>query len=233
MKTAIRWFTSFVLFAMFLVTSAICSAGSLTSLDLQWQALFQPVIAPPPLNLSLYIMDNGNTSSQIMITAVSPSDTGTTFVSTPNDPGFSNFVGYLTNGINDSVIISLANNSGSFQFGSLWSKTDLFGGSSLTTLGAISNVSLKVNELTVAIPGNDWNHNGTNTDVTADMQVSINTYPDSGTVVFLPSGSGGSGGGSGGSGSMVAPEPNTLFLLATGLAVLAFPLWKKRKQILH
>ena len=65
------------------------------------------------------------------------------------------------------------------------------------------------------------------------MQVSVNTYSDSGPVVFLPSGSGGSGGGSGGSGSMVAPEPNTLFLLATGLAVLAFPLWKKRKQILR
>jgi len=233
MKTAIRWFTPFILFAMFLVTSAICSAGSLTSLDLWWQG-GAAAIVPPPFNLSLYIVDNGNTSSQIMITAISPSDTGTTFVSTPSDPGFNNFVGYLTNGINDSVIISLDNNPGSNRLGWLFSKTDLFGGSSLTTLGAISNVSLKVNELTVAIPGNDWNHNGTNTDVTADMQVSINTYPDSGTVVFLPSSSsGGSGGGSGGGQSMVAPEPNTLCLLAAGLAALAFPIWKKRKQIFH
>ena len=232
MKTGIRWFAPFVLLIMFLAASATCLADSVTGLDLWWQG-GAAAIVPPPFNLSLYIMDNGNTSSQIMVTAISPSDTGTTFVSTPKDPGFSNFIGYLTNGINDSVIISLANNSGSQQFGALLSKTDLFGGSSLTTLGAISNVSLKVNELAVAIPGNDWNHNGTNTDVTADMQVSVNTYSDSGPVVFLPSGSGGSGGGSGGSGSMIAPEPNTLCLLATGLVALAFPLWKKRKQILH
>jgi len=230
MKTAIRWFTPFVLFAMFLATSSICSANQIVGPDLNWAVLQSESVSS--LNLSVYMLDSsGNPSQNILLTSVSPADDGTTFVSTILTPGFASFINILTNGADNNMVVSMKSPSGNSQFGTLTSESLWFGHSIDSSywagFNAVTNIGLKINDLQL-IPF------GPGTYVENNVSVSINTIPDSSPVVYLPSGSGGSGGGgSGGSGSMIAPEPNTLFLLATGLAVLAFPLWKKRKQILH
>ena len=228
MKTATHWFASLVLFAMFLTASAICTAGQIVGPIMDWAN--SSLEAVTSLNLSAYILDsNGNASQSILLTSVSPADTGKTFVSTVLTPGFGSFINILTNGADNNVVVSMTSPSGNSQFGTLSPESLWFGNSIDSSywagIGAITNVGLKVDDLQL-IPF------GHGTYVASDISASVNAIPDSSPVVFLPSGSG-SGGGSGGSPSLVAPEPNTLCLLATGLAALAVPLWKKRKQILR
>ena len=207
--------------AILLAMPAVCIPSSITSQDCSWFGS-QAILAPPPFNMSVYIVGSGYTSSNILLTTLAPSDTGTTFVDTPSDPGFNNFVSYLTNGVNDTLVVSLINPLNSSQFGTVpidGFKLDFFGGSSLLNIGEITNVCLRVNNLVIEIPGLNLNQNGTNTDITGDIRMSINTYSSDSGPVFLLNGDG--------SRIAIVPEPDAFVLVAAGLILMTPVFWKK------
>ena len=163
--------------ALFLASPATCKALMLIDGNQGW-AISKSEITTS-FRLNVYVWENGNASSNLFSAVVDPSSIGTTFYAGPTDPGFNQFVNWLTNSISGTVVIGLT----SLQTGSDWS-----GGvqkSELPSLQGVdvSGLSLKFNTLQLNTPGLDPNHNGINTD--GNFGATLSTMPEPNTAVLL------------------------------------------------
>jgi hypothetical protein len=152
-----------------------------------WQTMKHENISS--CDLDLYVWENGNSSSKILSTVISPSDVGLTFTATSADPGFSDFVNYITNGTDGYVVVELKSPGGNNLSGfSL--ESDIFdkpttGISDLQGCDPITSVSLKINNFTLLSPGGDLWHDGICTYVNSDFQFSVNVVPEPCTIASL------------------------------------------------
>jgi hypothetical protein len=166
--------------------SALCTAEQIASYDMLWETVKHENISS--CTLDLYVFEDGNSSSKILNTVISPSDVGSTFTATSTDPGFTDFVSYITNGKNGSVVAELKSPGGNDLSG-WFLESDVFnkpttGISDLGGCAPISSVSLKINNFELSSPdGNCW-HDGICTDVTCDFQFSVST-PEPSTIISI------------------------------------------------
>lgn len=165
-----------VMCALFLASPAICKAITLID-NWGWQ-VSKPEITTS-FSLNVYVWENGNASSNLFSAVVDPYSVGTTFYATPSDPGFNQFVNWLTNSVSGTVVIGLT----SLQTGSDWS-----GGiqkSQLPSIPAnsVEGLSLKFNTLQLDTPGGNFNHDGVWTDGT--FGATLKTTPEPNTAVLL------------------------------------------------
>ena len=185
MKARIRWFAVF--FLMTFAMTINCAADYIYSYDLAWQSGKHENITA--CNVSLYVLEAGLQSSSILGQVIDPSSTGMTFTATASDPGFSNFVNYITNASNGWVVVSLQSISGQSTFTDASQESALFNKSGPTIFDIqgsnVTSVSLTVNTFILDSPGgNPW-HDGTNTDITSDFTISVHTVPEPNTFMIV------------------------------------------------
>lgn len=168
---------TFVMCVLFLASPATCRSIILIDGSKIWQ-ISGPEITTS-FSLNVYVWENGNASSNLFSAVVDPYSVGTTFYATPSDPGFNQFVNWLTNSVSGTVVIGLT----SLQTGSDWS-----GGvqkSELPNLQGVnvSGLSLKFDTLQLTTPGANYNHNGIWTD--GNFGATLSTTPEPNTAVLL------------------------------------------------
>jgi hypothetical protein len=169
-----------------LAVSTICSAAPVVDYNMLWQTSKHETISS--CDFGLYIFEDGNSSSKIFTTVISPSDTGTTFTTTSTDPGFSDFVNFITNGTNGSVVVELKSPGGR-DLGGWFLESDVFGKpssgiSDLQGCDPISSVSLKINNFELSSPADDGWGDGICTYVNCDFEFSV-FVPEPSTITLL------------------------------------------------
>jgi hypothetical protein len=145
------------------------------SADLVWQWGKNEVV--PACNLLVYIEEDGVPSLSIFNMVLDNSSSEQSFTASSADPGFSDFVSHLTNGVNGSLVFSLKSTATGAQVGGAFTETEAFG---IIPQGAqINGISLTINQFTLDSPGTDPNHNGLWTDGSCDFTMGVVPEPNS------------------------------------------------------
>jgi hypothetical protein len=182
-----------VLIVLVFSASAICTAEQIASYDMLWQTVKHENISS--CILDMYVSEDGNSSSKILNTVITPSDIGSTFTATSADPGFNDFVSYITNGVNGLMVVDLMT-PGGLNAGCGFAESDVFnkpttGISDLEGCAPISSVNLKINDFELFSPGKgssgDLWGDGICTYVNCDFGFSVDT-PEPSTMAMLITG---------------------------------------------
>jgi len=183
MKAMIRWITLCALILVAPIASGMSATWGYAAND-------------TALTATLSVNEGGVYSSTIFSLVFVDGATGTYTATATTDPGFASFVSYLQNGVNGTVTLTLTGTS-SGRTGSLSGiETAVF---SFPLPENITGITMTVNQLAIASPGDDWNGDGVWTDVHMDVSLTA------------------------------VPEPSSFFLLVVGLSAIGLRRSLKRK----